>query len=134
MTTKSRIGIMNEDTTITSVYCHWDGYPSYNGRILYENYNTEEKIRELLSYGDLSSLGEDITNDIISGRTKCKFYNKNSGNETIKTYENIYEYEINGVEYNYLFMNGKWYYNTFMNPDFMLLTKQVIKEEGIFNI
>lgn len=132
MTTKSRIGIMNEDTTITSVYCNWDGYPSYNGRILYENYNTEEKIRELISYGDLSSLGEDIINDNNSGRTECKFYNKNIGSGTIKTYENIYEYEINGCEYNYLFMNGKWYYNTYMNPDFILLTKQDIKEVGIF--
>lgn len=33
MATRSRIGIENQDGTVTSVYCHWDGYPENNGRI-----------------------------------------------------------------------------------------------------
>ena len=56
MATRSNIGILNNDNTITSVYCHWDGYPSHNGKILLENYNTEEKVRELLKEGNISSL------------------------------------------------------------------------------
>jgi hypothetical protein len=56
MGTRSRIGMMNEDGSITSVYCHWDGYPSHNGVILLENYQDPEKIKMLISLGDLSSL------------------------------------------------------------------------------
>lgn len=48
--------MMNEDGSITSVYCHWDGYPSHNGVILLENYQDPEKIKMLISLGDLSSL------------------------------------------------------------------------------
>jgi hypothetical protein len=56
MGTRSRIGMMNEDGSITSVYCHWDGYPSHNGVILLENYQDPERIKMLISLGDLSSL------------------------------------------------------------------------------
>ena len=48
--------MMNEDGSITSVYCHWDGYPSHNGVILLENYQDPERIKMLISLGDLSSL------------------------------------------------------------------------------
>lgn len=61
MATRSNIGILNKDNTITSVYCYWDGYPSHNGKILLENYNTEEKVRELLKEGDISSLEPNCT-------------------------------------------------------------------------
>lgn len=60
MATYSRIGIINEDGSITSVYCHWDGYPSHNGVILQTNYQDSEKVKMLLSLGDLSSLGPKI--------------------------------------------------------------------------
>jgi len=57
MATRSTIAIRNADNTVTAIYCHWDGYLSYNGKILFENYNTEEKVRELIALGDLSVLG-----------------------------------------------------------------------------
>ena len=44
MGTRSRIGIQLKDDSILSVYCHWDGYPSFNGRVLREFYNTPEKV------------------------------------------------------------------------------------------
>ena len=38
MATRSRIAIEKENGTVESIYCHWDGYPENNGRILVENY------------------------------------------------------------------------------------------------
>ena len=34
MGTRSRIGIRNADDSVDSIYCHWDGYPDHNGRLL----------------------------------------------------------------------------------------------------
>ena len=61
MSTSSHIGIINKDKTITTIYCHWDGYPSHHTPILLNNYNTEEKIRELIALGNISVLAENIT-------------------------------------------------------------------------
>jgi hypothetical protein len=61
MATRSSIGIVNQDGTVETVYCQWDGYPAYNGKILQEHYYTESKVRELLAHGDLSQLGKNIT-------------------------------------------------------------------------
>lgn len=60
MATRSRIGIEKEDGTIRSIYCHWDGYPAYNGRILLENYTNREKVEGLIALGDISVLGKEL--------------------------------------------------------------------------
>lgn len=60
MGTRSSIGIQNADGSVTAIYCHWDGYPSYNGRVLKDHYADEAKIRELIALGDISSLNEEI--------------------------------------------------------------------------
>ena len=54
MSTRSRIGIQLSDDSILSVYHHWDGYPSWLGRILETHYNTKEKVSELIDGGDMS--------------------------------------------------------------------------------
>lgn len=56
MATRSIIGIKNLDGTYETVYCHWDGYPSHNGLLLAKFYTTEALVRELISFGDMSSL------------------------------------------------------------------------------
>lgn len=60
MGTRCRIGIRNADDSVDSIYCHWDGYPEYNGKILVEHYQDEAKIRDLIGLGNLSTLGEEI--------------------------------------------------------------------------
>ena len=60
MSTNSTINIQHKDGSIDGVYCHWDGYPSYNGQLLYAFYNTPEKVNELISHGGISSLGMNI--------------------------------------------------------------------------
>ena len=60
MATRSMIGIEENDGKITAIYCHWDGYPSNNGMCLHSHYGDEKKIRELMSFGDLSCLRKHI--------------------------------------------------------------------------
>ena len=65
MATRSFIGKRNADGSITGVYCHWDGYPDHNGKILKEHYTSAAKVDALLELGALSSLGPELG-------TKCK--------------------------------------------------------------
>jgi len=56
MGTRSRIGIELEDHSVVSVYCHWDGYPESNGRILNRHYTNRDDVKELIDGGSMSSL------------------------------------------------------------------------------
>ena len=58
MSTNSSISAKCKDGKYRGIYCHWDGYPSHNGRILLAHYNTPEKVEELIALGSLSSLSE----------------------------------------------------------------------------
>ena len=60
MSTRSHIGIWNEDGSLDVIYCHWDGYPPYNGAVFLHHYQDPEKIRELIALGDISSLAESV--------------------------------------------------------------------------
>lgn len=122
MGTRSTIAIKNEDGSIEGIYCHWDGYLSWNGRILLNNYTTEEKVRELISMGDVSSLGEEIhpyPNVTHTWENKQEgvylFYNRDRGEHTrpIKAIcEADFYSKSNIQQYNYLFKDGKWFWMT----------------------
>ena len=60
MGTRSRIGVVNPDDSITSIYCHWDGYPEHHLPILTGHYTTEDKAADLIALGSLSSLEPEI--------------------------------------------------------------------------
>ena len=46
MSTNSRIGILHEDGTTETIYCHWDGYPEHQMPILTKHYDTAEKVKK----------------------------------------------------------------------------------------
>ena len=56
MATRSNIGIREIDGTVNTIYCHWDGYPQYVGRLLLTHYTTESQVRDLLDLADVSEL------------------------------------------------------------------------------
>ena len=56
MATRSRIGLQLADESILSVYCHWDGYPEFNGVKLVEHFNSRDAAAELIDGGDISAL------------------------------------------------------------------------------
>jgi hypothetical protein len=119
MATRSRIGIEQPDGKIRSIYCHWDGYPSHNGRILLESYKDRDKILELMEIGDISSLADRVKPDPGRAHTfndpqdgVCVSYRRDrceSGCESIIS-ESIDELAeaADWCEYVYVFANGEW--------------------------
>jgi hypothetical protein len=67
MSTNSTISLLEPDGSVKSIYCHWDGYPSHNGKMLYEHYNSEALARKLIALGNISSLYESC--DLVEGHT-----------------------------------------------------------------
>jgi hypothetical protein len=106
MSTRSKIGILKSNGTVDAIYCHWDGYPSYNGRVLVACYTKEEQIRKLISLGDISSLAPSL--DEVES-----YYGWREEERPKRTYSNVEVYEnaygSSWDEYNYLFKNGEWY-------------------------
>jgi hypothetical protein len=100
MATRSTISI-ETSKGIRSVYCHYDGYLSHNGKLLKENYNTEEKVNALIDLGDLSQLGESLESTVAYHRDRKEslYINECSSLES-----------LDGQDYNYLFRNGEWVY------------------------
>lgn len=67
MATRSTIAIETTDSNgnriVKSIYCHWDGYPENNGKMLQECYTDREKVEALIELGAISSLGSSIDPD-----------------------------------------------------------------------
>lgn len=119
MATHSRIGIVNGDGSITSIYCHWDGHVDENGATLLRHYTSEEKVRALLALGDLSSLGKelgekhDFSADIYERPDWCLAYGRDRGEEGVEavTVDGLPLFtglaRESGAEYAYLFGPAK---------------------------
>ena len=60
MSTRSFIAKQIGKDAYLTVYCHSDGYLTYNGALLLDCYNTPEQVDELLKLGDLSYLAESL--------------------------------------------------------------------------
>ena len=59
MSTISLISLQQKDN-IQSIYCNSDGYIEHCGVILDKHYNTLNKVKELISYGSIFCLGQEI--------------------------------------------------------------------------
>lgn len=125
MSTRSNIGILNNDGTVTAIYCHWDGHIRINGKILAKHYCNEEKVKKLISYGDLSSLHARVEPDKDTEHTAdkpqkdvCVFYHRDGGEKfeetRPKTYQSILDMynslKNSWIEYFYIYIFGDWYY------------------------
>ncbi len=95
MATRSLIGIENNDGTITHIYCHFDGYVEGVGKVLLQHYRTEDRIREMLSHGDRSSLSEDVASSVYSIKSDAV---------TSTAWSDA------GQDYVYLWRKGHWIY------------------------
>ena len=118
MATRSRIGLQLSDDSILSVYHHWDGYPSWLGRILETHYNTKEKVSELIDGGDMSSCWtNERWGDVneYGGQMKKEveeygpqYYSQRGENCPPRYDLNETEFLSKGEEYSYIFRNGEW--------------------------
>lgn len=119
MSTHAMIGIKRSNGTVDAVYCHFDGYPSGVGTTLEKNYKTTAKVKELLSYGDMSGLDKNIDLCIFYGR------DRKEKNTSPKTYKSVDQYlKEDMTQYSYLFKNGKWYgYAEFVTDKYVSIKK-----------
>lgn len=139
MATRSHIGIINNDNTVSYIYCHFDGYPEYNGSILLEHYNNESIVNKLLDNGNLSILAENIDpspdkphnfGNPQDGVCVYYFRDRNEKQHDKKTVNNDTEYKLkmrnSWVDYQYLFDNGQWKYRQ-LGTQWKQLTPKICK-------
>lgn len=105
MATRSFIGIVNPDQTVTAIYCHYDGYPTGVGATLKTRWATSESVEALMALGDLSTLGLCIESTTA--------YHRDRGEElNIRRYPGTAELLKSasdaGVEYVYTWSDGQW--------------------------
>jgi len=108
MSTRSTIAFRTNDNKIQSIYCHWDGYPENNGKILVEHYDSKTLVEMLTSLGDLSSLGETVFESTFYHRERGEAWNQVKP-QTFESEEKwLLSMSDSGTEYSYIFEEGKW--------------------------
>ena len=121
MGTRSRIGIQLSDDSILSVYCHYDGYPSFNGKVLREFYNTKERVSRLINGGDMSCTWTNAgwNNETLPEMGPLHYTMRgesieNNAPELSKDHGEYLKMSADSdEEYSYLFADGEWIcYNT----------------------
>ena len=112
MATRSRIGLLLDNDYVLSVYHHWDGYPSFLGVFLQQNYTTKEQIAELLDGGDISHLDSDTDWNNEKVDNHVQYYNLRGEKTEPRLDLSVEDYIENEYsadeEYAYLFENGEW--------------------------
>ena len=104
MATRSRIGIQLANGSILSVYCHWDGYPEFNGVKLVEHFNSYEKASDLIDGGDISCLWTNSGwNNETLPTTGPQYYSSRGDVTEPRLDSCLTQYLNDGEEYAYLF-------------------------------
>jgi len=116
MGTRSDIIVEHTDGTWKRIYCHWDGYPEHNGKILEEHYNSQELAERVVKPGDLSSLAERC--DRPKGHTfdkpvkgYCVYYGRDRGEKDVagktgSSLADLWPGSDTGTEYTYVWRRG----------------------------
>ena len=112
MGTRSRVGIMH-GTVCKSVYCHYDGYLDYTGRILLSKYDST-LANMLIARGDNSGVKETLE--------EMNFYSdRDEDNVSWQVAHSFDEFleQVNGCcgEYYYVMKDGVWYAGAVYDTD-----------------
>ncbi len=59
MSTHSYIGVENPNGSITFIFSHYDGYPSYMKPLLEKHWDTRKRVQALMALGDIRALKQD---------------------------------------------------------------------------
>ena len=153
MGTRSRIAVMHGDV-VKSVYCHWDGYLAWNGKLLQEHYDSA-KANQLVALGDLSSLkpeigeahpfgyhGTDISAEDYEKQfgNMCTFYARDRGEtgtewKVAHSFAEFLEQVVNCCgEYYYIMKDGVWYCGTLHEREQDLYKKLVPLAEALISV
>ena len=119
MSTRSYILKENDNGTYTGVYCHNDGYLTYNGAMLIDHYKNRDKVEKLISLGNMSSLNIYLEPDPSKPHSfddrqedVCVFYSRDRA-EVNQEASNLTLEEIDSpsswIEYCYIYSkDDKW--------------------------
>ena len=104
MGTRSRVAVMHGDVC-KSVYCHYDGYLEYTGKLLLDHYNSATA-NQLVALGDNSGVQNSLEG--------MNFYSDRGETDVswqvAHTFEEFLEQVHNcGGEYYYIMRDGEWY-------------------------
>ena len=144
MATRSTVSILTLDGKLSSIYGHSDGNVSWNGAILFEHYRDVNKVKELISFGDMSSLAPLVSpppgvphsfeyKDRAEGVTT--FYGRDRGETGVdaRQYKDFEEYKKDGdfQEYDYVFKekNNTWYLYSTETEKLQKLRSLLVKEQ-----
>tara|TARA_R100001594_G_scaffold23030_1_gene44720 strand:+ start:322 stop:753 length:432 start_codon:yes stop_codon:yes gene_type:complete len=125
MGTRSNIAYERSNGQVVVTYCHYDGYPEYNGVILNENYNTPQKAEELANQGYFVGLKPNLKDSLERGGTS---------KEAPMIYHSLHSY-LNDIQWDiewiYIFKRGQWYVCEGMEVDdnFKILDKDFIEND-----
>lgn len=129
MSTRSRIGILQEDGSVKSIYCHFDGYPEHTGKTLVENYTSPVEVNNLIERGDLRFLNDDPNDN--------EHYKETRGEEDAiaLTSTNPESFIINTNEswgeFAYLYRDGEWEVcQTYGNRNQFSPVQSLLKQEA----
>ena len=118
MATRSNIAYKTPEGKIRSIYSHWDGYPEHNGELLRRFYTTQDKVEALIALGSISSLGQDIgeqvdfDNQDTHTETGTIAYHRDRGEQlSIQEYDDIPSWIADMEEYAYLWNGEDWLVN-----------------------
>ena len=140
MSTHSAIGIQIAHK-IKGIYCNFDGYPSYVGKILIEHYDIEKTFK-LVELGNLSSLGQHIgcKHDFnCCPADTCNFYFRDREEDwdvckplefdSIEDFIDVFaDY---GCDYFYILVDNEW--NICYNGNMKKLVNEFPKEDERLN-
>jgi hypothetical protein len=126
MATRSYIGVRNTDASVDYIYCHFDGYPEHNGKILTEHYSNINRVNELLNLGDLSVLGQFIGEKMDFDKRiqdTCLAYGRDRGESNVDKKNTGYDKLITdqNVDYVYVFDGDYWECHSTWNPELINL-------------
>jgi hypothetical protein len=126
MATRSYIGVRNLDSSVDYIYCHFDGYPDHNGKILREHYSNINRVNELLNLGDLSVLGQFIGEKMDFNKRvqdTCLAYGRDRGESNVSKKNSGYDELITdqSVDYVYVFDGDYWECHNTSDPELINL-------------
>ena len=104
MGTRSIIGTLNDNGTVTASYCHYDGYLEGVGSTLLDSYNSDAEANMVAKGGYLSSLSDSYSESKESA--------VNDDQADFFSSKDVYEKADNwGAEYLYLWDGTQWLVN-----------------------
>ena len=148
MGTRSLIAVVHGNNYKT-IYCHWDGYLSHNGRVLQEHYDSP-KANMLVALGNVSSLQPNLgekhpfskfDTDMPDAEFENKygnmttFYGRDRDEEgqefvTHTSKESLIEHFNDGwCEFAYIMKEDTWYVMYQGDSNFYLLSEELVKDK-----